>query len=76
MGNGGLTRRDDAVGARPAQAVFCTPARPIFGADPAAVAQPIRRLEYRRVVDLAFIGLMPCRHCGTLQMTDHRQELF
>src|SRR4029079_13593819 len=76
MDNSGLTRRDYAIGARPAEAVFGAPTRAIFGADPSAITESIHRLEHRWVVDLAFIGLMPRRHRGALQMTDHRQELF
>src|SRR5664279_6630706 len=71
-----LTRGNHAVGLGPAQAILSAPARPVFGADPAAVAEPVHRLEYIAVIDLALVRLVAAWHRGALQMADHRQVLL
>src|SRR5450755_822470 len=71
-----LTGGNHAVGLGPAQAILGAPARPVFGADPTAVAKPVHRLEYIAVIDLALVRLVAAWHRGALQVADHGQVLL
>src|ERR1035441_9090333 len=71
-----LTRGNHAIGLGPAQAILGTTAWPVFGADPTPVAEPVHRLEYIAVIDLALVRLVAGGNRGALQMADHRQVLL
>src|SRR5664279_2504929 len=76
MVNWGLIRGTQAISLAPAQPVLGAPARPVFRADPALVAERIHRREYAWVIDLALVRLVARGHGRALQMADHRQMLL
>src|ERR1700704_4808078 len=60
----------------PAQAVLGAPTRLVLAADPALVAEPVERIEDRRIVDLALIRLGTRRHGRDLHVPGQRQEFL
>src|SRR5437667_7524564 len=71
-----ISARLHAIGTRPDEAVFGPAAGPIFGADEAAIAEAIERLEYRRIVHFALVGLVAGGDRGDLHMTDNAEVLL
>src|SRR5579883_53902 len=61
----------EAVALAPAEAVLGARARLVLAADPARIAEPIERVEHRRVAHLALVRLRARRHRGDLHMADH-----
>src|SRR5476649_2350788 len=60
----------------PAQAVGGTSARPIFTADPSAIAERIDEIEKVRIVDFARIRLVAVGNACNLNMADARVAPF
>src|SRR5712691_4257382 len=68
--------RHNPICARPAQAVLGLCARPIFAADPAAVAGAVEGREDLGIIDLALVRLVARGHRGDLHVRDMGQMLL
>jgi len=60
----------------PPEPILGAGARLVFAGDPARVADALERLVDRRIIDLAFVGLLAARHRRDLDVADHGKELL
>src|SRR5918993_365773 len=66
----------DAISMAPGKAVLSSPAWGVFGCDKSCITRRVERLVDRRIVDLAFVRLMPGWYGSDLHVSHYRQMLF
>src|SRR2546425_13294607 len=66
----------NTIGPCPGEPVLGLGARPVFGADPAPIAETVEHGENRRIIHFAVVGLVARWHRGDLHMADKGQMPF